>query len=170
MNNIKGASSDQNSVAESQNNEPNTEIPAVNWDEQIELLRGLALIVKEEHLSELIVESDGVRLSFKGALLGAPLVSPSPVSGAAVEKPQEQSGDVAVVSPMVGVFYRSPSPADPSFVEVGDTVHAGQVIGVVEAMKVFNEIISDIEGTVTEIIAQNSELVETGQPLIMVKK
>ena len=165
MNNIKGASSDQNSAAESQN----TELPDVNWDEQIAFLRGLALIVKDEHLSELSVESGGVRLHFKGATPGVPLLAALPVSGIAAE-PVGETGDVAVVSPMVGVFYRSPSPADPPFVEVGDSVQAGQVIGVVEAMKVFNEIVSDIEGTVTEIVAQNSELVETGAALIMVKK
>lgn len=166
MNNIKGASSDQNSAAESQN----AELPDVNWDEQMEHLRGLALIVKEEHLSELSVESGGVRLHFKAATPDVPLLATLPLSGAVAEQTAAETGDIAVVSPMVGVFYRSPSPADPPFVEVGDTVHAGQVIGVVEAMKVFNEIISDIEGTVTEIVAENSELVETGAPLIMVKK
>lgn len=148
----------------------NTELPDVNWDEQIEFLRGLALIVKDKHLSELSVESGGVRLHFKGATPGVPLLAALPVSGAVTEPEASESGDVAVVSPMVGVFYRSPSPADPPFVEVGDSVQAGQVIGVVEAMKVFNEIVSDIEGTVTEIVAQNSELVETGAALIMVKK
>ncbi|HEY0072484.1 MAG TPA: acetyl-CoA carboxylase [Abditibacteriaceae bacterium] len=147
----------------------------VNWDEQIEFLRGLALIVKEEHLSELNVESGGVRLHFKGATPGLMMVAaPSAgkatgsVSGAAQE--QSESRAAAIVSPMVGVFYRAPSPGEEPFVEVGDTVHVGQVIGVVEAMKVFNEIISDIEGTVVEIVAQDTELVETGAPLVRVRK
>ena len=150
----------------------------VNWDEQIEFLRGLALIVKEEHLSELNVESGGVRLHFKGATPGLMMVaapsagqaagSVSSVSGAAQE--QSESRVAAIVSPMVGVFYRSPSPGEAAFVEVGDTVHVGQVIGVVEAMKVFNEIISDLDGTVIEIVAQDTELVETGAPLVRVRK
>ncbi len=152
--------------------QPHEEVvsPDVNWDEQIDFLRGLAHIVKDERLSELSVESNGVRLHFKGAVPGVvvaapPGGNPAPAGGASGE-----SGAVAVVSPMVGVFYRSPSPADPPFVEIGDAVQAGQVIGVVEAMKVFNEIISDVEGSVVEIVAQNSELVETGQTLILVRK
>lgn len=150
----------------------------VNWDEQIEFLRGLALIVKEEQLSELSVESGGVRLHFKGAspglmMVAAPIAS---ASGAAVgvsgkeNASQNAPGAAAIVSPMVGVFYRAPSPGEAPFVEVGDTVHTGQVIGVVEAMKVFNEIISDLDGTVVEIVAQDAELVETGAPLLRVRK
>jgi acetyl-CoA carboxylase biotin carboxyl carrier protein len=152
------------------------ENPSVNWDEQIEWLRGLALIVKEEHLSELSVESGGVRLHFKGASPGLMMVA-APIAGApGVIAGKEQSAGpgatsaAAIVSPMVGVFYRSPSPGEPPFVEAGDTVHVGQVIGVVEAMKVFNEIISDLDGTVIEIVAQDSELVETGAPLMRVRK
>jgi acetyl-CoA carboxylase biotin carboxyl carrier protein len=89
--------------------------------------------------------------------------------GAAPTAPPHDASLVPIVSPMVGVFYRAPSPNDPTFVEIGDTVHIGQVVGVVEAMKVFNEITSDIEGTVAEIPAQNAELVETGAPLIIVR-
>ena len=144
----------------------------VNWDEQLEWLRGLALIVKEEHLSELSVESGGVRLQFKGASPGLMMVAAPVASAPGVHAGKEQSAPsaAAIVSPMVGVFYRSPSPGEPPFVEAGDTVHVGQVIGVVEAMKVFNEIISDLEGTVVEIVAQDAELVETGAPLMRVRK
>lgn len=157
-----------------QQNTASTADANVNWDEQIDFLRGLAQIVKDERLSELSVESQGVRLSFKGTspgmvMMAAPSVGLA-VAGARNDAAAPQSGTAPVVSPMVGMFYRAPSPADDFFVEVGDTVHVGQVIGVVEAMKVFNEIVSDIEGTVSEIVAQNAELVETGQTLILVKK
>lgn len=147
---------------------------AINWDEQIEFLRGLAFIVKEEHLSELSVESGGVRLHFKGVAPGLVMVAaPSavpvgPASSSAKE--QSESNAIAIVSPMVGVFYRAPAPGEAPFVEVGDTVQVGQVIGVVEAMKVFNEIISDVDGTVVEIVAQDAELVETGAPLVRVRR
>ncbi len=145
------------------------ENPPVDWDEQVQFLRGLAHIVRDENLSELSLESGGVRLSLKSAAPGATVVvapSAAPLSGVAAAP---DSGLVPVVSPMVGVFYRAPSPNDPNFVEVGDSVSIGQVIGVVEAMKVFNEIVSEIEGTVAEIVAQNSELVETGAPLVKIQ-
>ena len=146
------------------------ENPPVDWDEQVQFLRGLAHIVRDENLSELSLESGGVRLSLKSTAPGATVIvaAPSaPVQGATATP---DSGLVPIVSPMVGVFYRAPSPNDPNFVEEGDTVTVGQVIGVVEAMKVFNEIVSEIEGTVAEIVAQNSELVETGAPLIKLRK
>lgn len=169
MDNKKGASPQPKSASEPVVGPENPDSPVVNWDEQTDFLRALAHIVKEERLSELSVESGGVRLQFKGAAPGVRMAA-VPATASENASAKGESGAVAVVSPMVGVFYRSPSPSDPPFVEVGDTVQAGQVIGVVEAMKVFNEIISDIEGTVVEIIAQNAELVETGAPLVMVRK
>lgn len=75
-----------------------------------------------------------------------------------------------VVSPIVGVFYAAPGPEADPFVKVGDRVEAGQVIGIVEAMKLMNEIQSDVSGIVTEICVQNGEGVEYGQPLIRVQK
>ena len=140
-------------------------------NEQVEFLRGLAHIVRDEGLTELAVEAEGVRLSLKSAAPGATvmLAAPTAAQGGAAP-PASDAGLVPIVSPMVGVFYRAPSPNDPNFVEIGDTISVGQTVGVVEAMKVFNEITSDIEGIVVEIPAQNAELVETGAPLILVKK
>jgi acetyl-CoA carboxylase biotin carboxyl carrier protein len=166
MNIKKGATSSRNSQAKAQD----TPSPDENWDERIEFLRGLAHIVKDEHLSELSVESGGMRMHLKGAVVGVALVAALPVGEGAPAPDKVETGAVPVVSPMVGVFYRAPSPGDPPFVEVGDTIHAGQVVGVVEAMKVFNEIISDIEGVVTEVVAEDAALVETGAALLMVKK
>src|SRR5262249_39673383 len=76
---------------------------------------------------------------------------------------------IAVVAPLTGVFYISPSPSSPPFVEVGDTVQAGQVVCIVEAMKVFNEIKSEISGTVAAIVATNGQLVQKGEALIRVQ-
>lgn len=147
---------------------------AGNWDEQVEFLRGLAYIVRDEHLSELCVESSGLRLSLKGATPGATLVYAAPVATPAVAGTsggdKSDGGLVPIVSPMVGMFYRAPSPNDPSFVEVGDSVMVGQVVGVIEAMKVFNEIISEVEGIVAEIPVENADLVETGATLVLIKK
>lgn len=74
-----------------------------------------------------------------------------------------------ITSPMVGTFYQAPSEEEAPFVAVGDTVKKGQVIGIVEAMKLMNEITSEVEGVVTEILVENGTLVEFAQPLIRVQ-
>lgn len=99
---------------------------------------------------------------------------PMPVTGASVPMPvtaavpaAEPAGYV-IASPLIGLFYRSSSPDAPSFVEIGDTVEAGQTIGIVEAMKVFNEITTDHAGTVIAIPAENGALVQVDQPLVII--
>ena len=77
--------------------------------------------------------------------------------------------DVAVVAPLTGVFYLASSPSVPPFVEVGSPVQAGEVVCIIEAMKVFNEISCEIAGMVSAIIAQNGQLVQRGDALIRIK-
>jgi acetyl-CoA carboxylase biotin carboxyl carrier protein len=77
----------------------------------------------------------------------------------------EHTGHI-VTAPMIGTFYASPTPSDPPFVRLGDTVHAGQTIGIIEAMKIMNEIVADRSGVVTEIMAINAQAVEYGSPLM----
>jgi acetyl-CoA carboxylase biotin carboxyl carrier protein len=76
---------------------------------------------------------------------------------------------VAVNAPMVGTFYRSPTPGEPPFVEVGDTVAAGDAVGLVEVMKLFTELTSDVAGKIARIDADDATLVEYGQPLMWVE-
>ncbi len=76
----------------------------------------------------------------------------------------------SLTSPIVGTFYRAPNPDSPSFVEVGDRVKTGQVLCIVEAMKLMNEIESDVDGTIVEIHVENAQAVEYGEPLFAVKK
>ena len=78
------------------------------------------------------------------------------------------NSDKIVVSPLVGTFYSSSSPEAESFVKVGDTVKKGQVLGIVEAMKLMNEIESEYDGVVEEIMVGNEEIVEYGQPLFRI--
>ena len=73
-----------------------------------------------------------------------------------------------IKSPLVGTFYRSSSPDNPPLVQVGDTVKRGQVLGIVEAMKLMNEIESEFDGIVKEIRAENEQMVEYGQPLFII--
>ena len=76
--------------------------------------------------------------------------------------------DHAVKSPMVGTFYRSASPGTKPFVEIGDSVEAGDVLCIVEAMKLMNEIEADVSGTVKAVLAENGQAVEYGQPLFVI--
>ena len=88
-------------------------------------------------------------------------------AAAAVEIPAEPTGHV-VKSPMVGTFYRSSSPGSPAFVEVGANVKEGDTLCIIEAMKLLNEIDSDVSGVVTKILVENGQPVEFGQPLFIV--
>jgi acetyl-CoA carboxylase biotin carboxyl carrier protein len=105
-------------------------------------------------------------------LPGAPAMpaAPAPAAGRAASKPRraEEQG-VAVVSPLTGVYYGAASPDSDPFVKVGDAVQAGQVVAIVEAMKVFNEVKSEISGTVVALPAKNGELVQKGDPLVRIQ-
>lgn len=97
---------------------------------------------------------------------------PPPVAVAPTAAPPEKSADESkyhvVKSPMIGTFYRTPSPDKPNFVNVGDEVKLGQVICIIEAMKLFNEIESDISGRIVKVLVDNSTPVEYDQPLFLV--
>ena len=74
-----------------------------------------------------------------------------------------------ISSPLVGTFYASPDPEAPPFVSVGDKVKAGQVIGIIEAMKLMNEVEAEFDGKIEKILVENEQVIEYGQPLFMVK-
>ena len=88
--------------------------------------------------------------------------------GTAAEDHSEAEEGVFVTSPLVGTFYTAPAEDAEPFVKVGDTVKKGQVVAIVEAMKLMNEIESDFDGTVTEILVKNGQAVEYGQPLFRI--
>jgi acetyl-CoA carboxylase biotin carboxyl carrier protein len=94
--------------------------------------------------------------AFTGAVMPMAMPAAASAGGGA---PASAPGTIAVVAPIVGVFYRSGSPGAKPFVEVGDTVERGQVVGIVEAMKVMNEVTSDYRGVVSEILVGNGEAV-----------
>jgi len=98
----------------------------------------------------------------------APAPAPTTVAAAPVEtKPEPPAGQV-VKSPMVGTFYRAPSPGSDPFVEVGSLVKTGDTLCIVEAMKLLNEIESDCSGTVKAILVENGQPVEYGEPLFII--
>ena len=92
---------------------------------------------------------------------------PAPVTAVPTPAAPEEKGQL-VNSPLVGTFYNAPSPDSPAYVKVGDTVKKGQILGIIEAMKLMNEIESDYDGVVTEILIKNEETVEFGQPLFRI--
>jgi acetyl-CoA carboxylase biotin carboxyl carrier protein len=109
------------------------------------------------------------------APLAAPLIpasAPSPAAApAAPAAPKaEEEGLHTVKSPIVGTFYEAPSPGSPAFVKVGDRVNAGQVLCIVEAMKLMNEIESDVAGEIVKVLVNNGQPVEYGQPLFSIRK
>jgi acetyl-CoA carboxylase biotin carboxyl carrier protein len=98
---------------------------------------------------------------------GSPLASAAPSAAAAAAAEEEKLHEVK--SPIVGTFYESPSPGAPAFVKVGDTVEAGDTLCIVEAMKLMNEIESDMSGEIVKRIASSGQPVEYGQPLFLIR-
>lgn len=139
-------------------------------------------LMKRSELSEFEFEEEGfkLRLSRKNGESAPQILQAAPVAQAAApaaapapaaEAPAGDEPGISVVkSPMVGTFYRSPSPDSPSFVDVGAKISEESVVCIIEAMKVMNEIQAEIKGTVTEILVENGDAIEFGQPLFKVKQ
>ena len=145
---------------------------------ELERIESLLKLMKEYGVTELGLEEgdESVHLSIgvaSNVALPAPVVAPAPASlvgssATATETSVGKSG-VAVESPMVGTFYASPKPGAAAFVKVGDSVSVGQVLCIVEAMKLMNEIESEVAGTVVEILATNADPVQFGQVLFRIE-
>ncbi len=142
----------------------------------LERLRELAEIATEFDLAELELDAcGGVRVVRRAA--GAPVAMPAslPPSPIHVAAPAEKATKPAetgtlITSPFVGTFYRAPAPEAPPFVDVGQSVRKGQVVCIVEAMKLMNEIESEFDGKILDILVKNAEHVEYGQPLFRIEK
>jgi acetyl-CoA carboxylase biotin carboxyl carrier protein len=145
-------------------------------------------LVREHELAEFELERDGLKvrirkagheIAYVPAPVAAPQAAPPPVASPhvpATSTPvlaaadEGESVNLAVIkSPIVGTFYRSPEPSAPSFVNVGDTVKKGQVLCIIEAMKLMNEIESDCDGEVAAIYVENGKPVQFGERLFAVK-
>lgn len=143
-----------------------------------EIIKKLIQLVKDEDITGLAIEEKGIKYEVrreKGqvAMAHAPAHQPAvaPAAKHAEGQPaSEDDGLVAITSPMVGTFYRSPSPEAPPFVNAGDKVEPGKVVCIVEAMKLFNEIESEVGGKIVKILVENGKPVEYGQKLFLVKK
>jgi acetyl-CoA carboxylase biotin carboxyl carrier protein len=155
----------------------------------------LARVLREFDLSEIEVDRDGTRLRVKrevavihaqahaGPVVAPPMVhapvvpAPAPASAAAAHAPAAAATPpsapahpaVYITSPFVGTFYRSPSPESPAFVDVGARVRKGQVLCIIEAMKLMNEIEAEVDGTIVAVMAENGQPVEYGEPLFQIR-
>ena len=98
-----------------------------------------------------------------------PVSTPTPVATSPVVPAENQTSDQSIVSPMVGTFYSAPSPTAKPFVTIGQKINQGDTVGIIEAMKIMNQIEADQSGTVTEILIKDGEAVEFGQPLIVIE-
>jgi oxaloacetate decarboxylase alpha subunit len=131
-----------------------------------ERIRELVRIVQESGVGEIEIEDEGMRVSVRRAeeptLLAPGVTAPAGEPEPSVVEQAPSNGAVRVESPMVGVFYRSPEPGAPPFVEVGDVVSSGQTLCLIEAMKLFNELKAEADGRVTAIHADNAQPVEFG--------
>jgi acetyl-CoA carboxylase biotin carboxyl carrier protein len=148
---------------------------------EIETLKELLDVMHEHDLDAIKVKVDGkiyemVRREGGAVPMAMPMAAPaaaapaaSPGAPAASAGVQAPANAKKVTAPLVGVFYRSPSPDAEPFVKEGDRVEAGQVICILEAMKLFNEITSDHAGVVTRIIPENGELVSLGQEMFWIE-
>lgn len=152
-------------------------------DKIIELIH----TVSESNLTQFTMEEGNLKISMKTdkqtKVVAAPqavaavptaavveTIQPAAPSQDSTQQPQEETLDGNVVkSPLVGTFYNAPSPDAEPYVKVGDTVKKGQVLAIVEAMKLMNEIESEFDGTVEKILVSNEEVVEYGQPLFVIK-
>lgn len=147
----------------------------------IKEIKEMINLMNENGLVELEIEKEGMRIMLKKATShseGAPgqifiekerIVEAPRVKEAegAIEKISVKT--VEINAPMVGTFYRAPSPESPPFVDIGQIVEPGQVICIIEAMKLMNEIKSEVKGKVLEIIVENAEPVEFGQPMFIIE-
>lgn len=146
---------------------------------ELETVEKLAKIVKDNELSEISISNDDFNITIKGKKcpppapvmpMGMPMAAPTaaPVQTADAPKAEIAEGNV-VKSPIVGTFYQAPSPDKPPFVKVGDTVKKGDIIMIIESMKLMNEVQSEFDGVVERILVNDGQPVEFDQPIMIIK-
>ena len=148
-------------------------------------IQNLIKFVAKSGASEVSLEMGDVKITVKTnneprqVLVQEPVVVPQPqvpvppppvvqVDAPVESSPEEDSNLITIKSPIIGTFYRKPSPDKPSFVEVGDSISEGTVLCVIEAMKLFNDIESEVSGKIVKILVDDTSPVEFDQPLFLV--
>ena len=146
--------------------------------EAFRLIEEMLELMESRGLVELEMGHQGLRVRLKKATAsqGPQLVEyvsgvpqPAQMPGAGAKSATEEGRRIIIKSPMVGTFYRAPAPDAPAFVEMGQDIDVGQVVCIIEAMKLMNEIKSEVAGRVTEVLVENGAPIEFGQPLFAVE-
>lgn len=144
-------------------------------DDTIECVEALAKIVKDNDLGRIKISTEELDIVIEGRRCPPPPVGVMPPMGAvapaaapAAEKVAEATGNI-ITSPIIGTFYSSPAPEKPAFVKVGDNINIGDVVCIIESMKLMNEINSEFSGRVAEIYVNNGDPVEYGQKLMRIE-
>jgi len=149
-------------------------------------IKAIIDLMKKNSISEFELERQDFKIRLKRGLNGGPVpvqyedasgaaVAPpavgvlSTVAPAALPAPPGTPGELEIKSPMIGTFYRAPSPESASYVEIGSEVGPETVVCIIEAMKVMNEIKAEVKGVVTQILFENAKPVEFGQPLFKIR-
>ena len=151
-------------------------------------IQDLVKMVNKSNISELTIEEKDIKITIKqkedkyvtaapmqampqmSAMPVAAAPAPSaPAAAAPASAPKAADNLITIKSPMIGTFYRKPAPDKPNFVEEGDEVRNGKVVCVIEAMKLFNEIESEVSGKIVKILVEDSSPVEYDQPLFLVE-
>ena len=154
--------------------------PAMLATTQNRQIQDMIDLLKRNHLTELEIEHAGVRIRVRyevgvkafAATVGEQMTSSASTTSQAAAQAsaptEDTTGLITITSPIVGTFYRSPSPDADPYVEEGDYVKKGQVLCIVEAMKLMNEIESEVDGRVTKILVESTKPVEYGQALFLI--
>jgi len=145
-------------------------------------IKAIIDLMKKNSITEFELEQQDSKLRLKRGLNGgapagsgdepAPAAAPAPMLMPAITAPvaaPASTGEIDIKSPMIGTFYRSPSPESASYVDVGSEVNPDTVVSIIEAMKVMNEIKAEVKGVVTQVLVENGKPVEFGQPLFKVR-
>lgn len=145
--------------------------PSGTTDGVIEAVRELITMMSKGGINELDLSTGDVTVRLRSGAPyaavsnpAAPVVIQQSLESAFVEEPE---GNL-ITAPMIGTFYSAPAPGEPPFVQVGDEIEVGQVIGIIEAMKIMNEIVADHAGFIAETLVENAQPVEYGSPLLRV--
>jgi acetyl-CoA carboxylase biotin carboxyl carrier protein len=143
---------------------------------ELEDLKELMGLLKDTDVTELQIEKDGFKVKIKREKFFGNLDLPPTLHEKRETKKEEAAVEteaegrlLTVTSPIVGIFYRSPSPDAEPFVEVGKQVKKGQVLCIIEAMKLMNEIESEVDGVVVKVLVENGQPVEYGEPLFLIE-
>jgi acetyl-CoA carboxylase biotin carboxyl carrier protein len=146
-------------------------------------IKAIIDLMKKNSVSEFELEKQDFKIRLKRGINGGTVAAPNEDVPAVVYAPQpalgvgataipatpEVSNEIEIKSPMIGTFYRSPSPESGAYVEIGSEVNPDTVVCIIEAMKVMNEIKAEVKGVVTQVLVENAKPVEFGQPLFKVR-